>query len=151
MSRLFASGGQSIGQGLATFPWGHVLEKPKLVSTPGASRGPHWPKDPTLCCVCFKGSVTATFDNSRGEVFQKGLMRTVYTQRSTLEGLGIRRRSLTSLIILVIRTGGFHGNVASGPSPAGLADTLPAVLTQCASPVAVAQIGAAIWLEKRRG
>lgn len=78
-------------------------------------------------------------------------MTTVYTQRSTLEGLGIRRRSLTCLIILVVRTGGFHGNVASGPSPAGLADTLPAALTQCASPVAVTQIGAAIWLEKRRG
>lgn len=74
-----------------------------------------------------------------------------YTQCSALEGLGMRRRLLTSLIILVISTGGFHGNVASGPSPAGLADTLPAVLTQCASPVAVAQIGAAIWLEKWRG
>lgn len=78
-------------------------------------------------------------------------MTTACIQRSVLEGLGIRRRSLTSLIILVICAGGFHGNAASGPSPAGLADTLPAVLTQCASPVAVAQIGAAIWLEKWRG
>lgn len=72
------------------------------------------------------------------------------TYNTLLEKMGIRRRLLTSLIILVISTGGFHGNVASGPSPAGLADTLPAVLTQCASPVTVAQIRAAIWLEKWR-
>lgn len=67
-----------------------------------------------------------------------------------LRGQELEDALLTSLIILVISAGGFHGNVASGPSPAGLADTLPAVLTQCASPVTVAQIGAAIWLEKRR-
>ena len=59
---------------------------------------------PVLCCVCFKGSVPTTFDNSRGEVFQKGLMTTVYTQRSTLEGLGMRRCSLNPLIILVWNT-----------------------------------------------
>lgn len=86
-------------------------------------------------------------------VWKRSFGRMAYdesTYNTLLEKMGIRRRLLTSLIILVISTGGFHGNVASGPSPAGLADTLPAVLTQCASPVTVAQIRAAIWLEKWR-
>lgn len=99
--------------------------------------------------VHVKGNIT-TLGHSVGEIFQERVTHDASTHNTVLEGMGIRRRLLTSLIILVISAGGFHGNVASGPSPAGLADTLPAVLTQCASPVTVAQIRAAIWLEKWR-
>lgn len=68
---------------------------------------------------------------------------------SPLPFRGDGKASLTSLVILVVGTGGFHGDAASRSPPSALADALPAVLAQRAPPVAIAQVRAAIWEDKR--
>ena len=48
-------------------------------------------------------------------------------------------RSLTSIVVFAVTTGGFHGCVTARSSPAQLADTVPPVEVQGTSAVAIAQ------------
>lgn len=56
--------------------------------------------------------------------------------------------SLTSFIVLAVCAQGLHGYVTACSSPAWLANTMPAVLVQRTSPIAVAQAGAALCQDK---
>ncbi len=51
---------------------------------------------------------------------------------------------LTSFIVLAVCTESLHGNVTAGPSPAWLADTMPAILIQRAASITVAQTWASL-------
>lgn len=64
-------------------------------------------------------------------------------------GEGGPKARLTSLVVLAVGTGGFHGDAAARAPPAALADALPAVLAQRAPPVAIAQVRTAICEDKR--
>lgn len=47
---------------------------------------------------------------------------------------------LTSFVVFVVCTGGFHSDIAPSAPPACLALTVPAVLSHGALPVAIAQV-----------
>lgn len=57
---------------------------------------------------------------------------------------------LTSFVVLAVRAEGLHGHVASCPSPPGLANTMPAVLVQCTSSIAIAQTGTTLCRRRQR-
>lgn len=55
---------------------------------------------------------------------------------------------LTSFVVFAVCTEGLHGYVTACSSPPWLANAVPAVLVQCASPIAVAQAGATLCQDK---
>lgn len=50
----------------------------------------------------------------------------------------------TSVVVLDITAGRFHGGVTAGAPPAQLAHTVPAIVTQSAPTISIAQAGAAL-------
>lgn len=58
--------------------------------------------------------------------------------------LKIQLVSLTSFVVLTVSAESFHGYVTPCSPPSWLADTVPAILVQCASPIAVAQTRTAL-------
>lgn len=76
-------------------------------------------------------------------------------RRATAEGLSLTRalqatvrihtvHQAISFIVLAVCAESLHGNVTAGPSPAWLADTMPAILIQRAASIAVAQTWASL-------
>ena len=59
--------------------------------------------------------------------------------------------SLTSLIVLAVCAEGLHGHVTARSPPPWLANAMPAVLVQRASSIAVAQTGAPLCQETKKG
>lgn len=68
-----------------------------------------------------------------------------------LEWAGVHGRQIpTSIIVFAVPTGGFHGCVTSGSSPAQLADTVPPIQVQGTSAIAIAQARTALCKTKQR-
>lgn len=57
----------------------------------------------------------------------------------------------TSFVVLVVSTGGLHGNTAAGAPPACLAFAVPALLSHGALAVPVAQVRTAVCEERTGG
>lgn len=55
---------------------------------------------------------------------------------------------LTSFVVFAVCTESLHGYITARSSPPWLADTMPAVLVECTSPIAVAQAGATLCQDK---
>lgn len=64
--------------------------------------------------------------------------------------LKIQLGSLTSFVVLTVSAESFHGYVTTCSPPSWLAHTVPAILVQCASPIAVAQTRAALCWNRQR-
>ena len=58
---------------------------------------------------------------------------------------------LTSFVILAVGAEGLHGDVASRPTPPGLADAVPTVLVQGTATVVVTQAWAALCSRPEHG
>lgn len=55
----------------------------------------------------------------------------------------------TSIVVLDITAGSFHGGVTASAPPAQLAHTVPAIVTQSAPTISIAQTGAALCVTKQ--
>lgn len=68
-------------------------------------------------------------------------------QKASLCAVG----DFTSVVVLDITAGGFHGGVAASAPPAQLAHAVPAVVTQSAPTISVAQARTALCATERTG
>lgn len=64
--------------------------------------------------------------------------------------LQIQLAYLTSLVVLTVSAQSFHGHITARSPPSWLADTVPAILVQCAPPIAIAQAGATLCRNRQR-
>lgn len=67
-----------------------------------------------------------------------------------LERAGVDGRQIpTSIVVFAVPTGGFHGRVTSGSSPAQLAHTVPPIQVQGTSAISIAQARTALCKTKQ--